>query len=106
MGTPERPYKNLEEFRLKRSRCRDHKWPCLGCNGHGSIVIPVRGVSTCQTCNGSGKGTKKEIVKAYHKEIQAWKEEVKAWKEEVEIRKEALAKLMDHEIRALRKLGV
>jgi len=99
MRKPRRPHTNLEEFRLHRSLCRDHRWPCLGCGGGGSNC--VGGIGTCQTWEGSGKGTKKEVVEAYRKEIQAWKEEVKAFHEEIETVRRAIAKLTEHEFCAL-----
>jgi len=101
MRKPNRPHANLEEYRLYRSFYRDHKWPCLECDGIGRTCVRGFLIGTCQTCEGSGKGTKKEVVEAYREEIQAWKDEVEAFHEEIETVRRAIDKLTEREYRAL-----
>jgi hypothetical protein len=108
---PQRPYRNILDFRQRRSR-RERlvgDWPCLDCEGTGRVVDPnyqpcyesrteyVR----CKACEGTGKGTEKACREKYRAEIARWREEVKTWEKQEALIKSGLAKLTPEEQRAL-----
>jgi hypothetical protein len=94
---PERPFKNLEEFRASNldsvGFVTPNTWPCLDCRGKG-----------CEACGGTGYGTKAAVQQAYKAIIDAWKIEVEAYKLLTTRYKAALAKLTKEDIALLREM--
>ena len=92
---PERPYKNLEEFRVLNLNTvgfiDPNAWPCVNCRGQG-----------CEVCGNSGKGTKEACKQAYKAQIDNWKAEVEIYK----LYKSALSKLTKEELAVLQACGL
>lgn len=108
---PKRPYKNFAEFcarylgaeRVARGQC-----PCLVC--YGREWVPVEGkpkkCEACEACKGTGQGTYKACIDKYREKIGRWEVQVVLYKTNVGRRLNALAKLTDNEIAALKDLGI
>lgn len=94
---PQKPYKNFEECRRLHSG-RYHRddpefIPCLACSGRGHVRDPkdrdlIEGYKLapwydCKSCNGTGRGTKKELMDYYRERLADWKERMKRYKYKV-----------------------
>lgn len=112
---PERPFKNLRDFRRSiRAWGTNIKslYPCYCCHGYGKHYHPddhdpIEGYKmacrrvVCPTCGGKGKLSKIDFIARYDKEMGEWKEEINQWRQEVGILKGAFKKLTNEEIKIL-----
>lgn len=99
---PEKFYKNLEHTRQEccfydSKKIKDTTfWPCLECErgGCGWIYDPNDAPDTvegykmvnrikCPKCNGTGIGSRKEIITEYHRINNKWKADYKKYREAV-----------------------
>ena len=111
---PKRPYRNLEDFRLRYFIHLDKKternlnfWPCLNCKG-GKVVayqeyLDESVIRKCQVCEGSGQGYKSAVVELYSRVITSWKGEYSRFRSELKAWKQL--KLTDTEIAAIKRFG-
>ena len=114
---PRRSYPNFAAF------CHDHgsfvgtPYPCLTCRGQGTVYDPTdppcpvegnkyRRTIRCTACGGSGRGTKEACRQAYQKIVEEYRQEKADFDRLAGLRREALERLEDEEIQALRELGI
>lgn len=114
---PRRPYANFRLFCLAHGGDSTCPYPCLACRGRGNVFDPAdppcpiegnryRRTVLCAACGGSGQGTKKACQDAYRDAIQTFQAEKEEYNRLVRARQQALKRLTDEEIKALRELGV
>lgn len=114
---PWRSYKNFGLFCLAHGSDKGNRYPCLACQGRGTIYdptdppCPVEGYKhvrriRCTACEGSGKGTKEACRQAYQKVVEEYRQEKADFDQLVRLRKAAIARLTKEEIQALRELGL
>ena len=114
---PQKPYKNLEDARLRSCTwARDlekdtYLYPCLSCAGRGGVrkgedCDPIEGYKMaplykCENCKGSGFIPRKEFVVWYKGLMAKHRERMRAYKQIQQIIKGALDKLSEQEIKIL-----
>lgn len=114
---PRRSYKNFGLFCLAHGSSFGNPYPCLACRGQGTVYDPAdppcpvegskyRRTIRCTACGGSDKGTKEACREAYQKSLEAYRQEKDEYLRLVYLRHEAIQKLTDDEIEALRELGI
>ena len=114
---PRRSYKNFDLFCLAHGAREGNRYPCLACRGQGEIddpadpPCPVEGYRNvrrlrCVECGGSGRGTKEACREAYQNTVEAYRHEKDEYLRLVYLRHEAIQKLTNDEIEALRELGI
>ena len=107
---PRRSCKDFGLFCLAHGASEGNRYPCLACRGQGQIddpadpPCPVEGYRNvrrlrCAAWEGSGRGTRETCREAYRQEKDEY---VRL----VYLRHEAIQKLTDDEIKALRELGI
>ncbi len=114
---PRRSYKNFGLFCLAHGSSFGNSYPCLACRGQGTIYDPndppcpvegnkYRRTIRCPECRGSGQGTKEACRKAYQETVETYRKEKDEYLRLVYLRHEAIQKLTEDEIEALRELGI
>jgi hypothetical protein len=114
---PRRSYKNFGVFCLALGSTFGNPYPCLAYRGQRTVYdpndppCPVEGKKDrrtirCTACGGSGRGSKQACRQAYRQTLEAYRQEKAEYDRLAGLRRQALKRLTEAEIAALRELGL
>lgn len=113
---PTKWYKSFQDFYSRHSTNNIYNWPypCVECEGYGKIRDPDclgdydyrPDWIECSHCNGSGKGSRSKMRKAYQEVVAEYNLSMEIWTWAQEVHQRVGRKLRSYEKDVLRVLGI